>query len=278
MARKIIVHTATNEAVLESIPVDPALLTSANWWFDVSWYGLLIAGGLTALAAFATVIFLFIQFWSSGVKERQTEWRTSALELQTETAKKETARLSAEAEKAREGIAQANAAGETAKADAAKANAEIATAKKQTAALENEAAQARLEQERLKAQLAWRTLAPDAKSNLETALARKPAQVNIQYPSGDTEAQYLAIQFANTFEKAGWQVAMFSATLHGTVAWGLFIPDPVSDATTEMRDAFAAAGLGFSTEALPPAGMGFGNSIPNAPILFIGSKPIPQPQ
>ena len=107
-------------------------------------------------------------------------------------------------------------------------------------------------------------------------LALKPAQVNIQYPAGDTEAQYFAIQFGNIFDKAKWQVAMFSATLHGTVAWGLFIPDPVFDATPTIREAFTAVGIGFSTDALPPAGMGFGSSIPNAPILFVGSKPIPQ--
>ena len=57
-------------------PVDPQLLERANWWFDVSWYGLLLAGGATALAAAATVVFLFLQFWSSGVRERQSDWRT----------------------------------------------------------------------------------------------------------------------------------------------------------------------------------------------------------
>ncbi len=71
------------ETVLEPAPVDPSLLVSANWWFDVSWYGLLIAGCITTFAAAATVIFLFIQYWSSGVRERHAEWRTSALELQT---------------------------------------------------------------------------------------------------------------------------------------------------------------------------------------------------
>jgi hypothetical protein len=82
---------ATRESVLESLPVDPALLESANSWFDRSWYGLLICGTATALAAMATVAFLFIQYWSSGVKERHTEWRTSALELQTAKAVKDTA-------------------------------------------------------------------------------------------------------------------------------------------------------------------------------------------
>jgi hypothetical protein len=47
------------------------------------------------------VAFLFAQFWSSGIRERQTEWRTSVLELQTAEAKKETA-------EAQERIAQLN--------------------------------------------------------------------------------------------------------------------------------------------------------------------------
>jgi hypothetical protein len=89
-----IIESATmRETVLESLPVDPALLESANVWFDRSWYGLLICGTGTALAAAATVGFLFVQYWSSGVKERHTEWRTSVVELETAKANKETEKL-----------------------------------------------------------------------------------------------------------------------------------------------------------------------------------------
>jgi len=112
----------SGETTLESLSVDPTLLESANRWFDISWYGLLIAGGFTAVAAFATVFFLFIQFWSSGVREHQTELRTATLELETGKAKAE--------------LAKANA-------DIASANAEIAGANKQIASLEKDAAEAR---------------------------------------------------------------------------------------------------------------------------------------
>jgi hypothetical protein len=112
----------SGETTLESLSVDPALLESANRWFDISWYGLLIAGGFTAVAAFVTVFFLFIQFWSSGVREHQTELRTATLELETGKAEAE--------------LAKANA-------DIASANAEIAEANKQTASLEKDAAEAR---------------------------------------------------------------------------------------------------------------------------------------
>jgi hypothetical protein len=77
---------------------------------------------------------------------------------------------------------------------------------------------------------------------------------------------------------------MASSNVFGNPAWdgrvfGVFIPDdPSSDATVTVREAFNAVGIDFSTKALPPAGMGFGSSIQNAPTLFVGSKPIPAPQ
>jgi hypothetical protein len=47
-----------------------ASLHTANRWFDISWYGLLGAGCIAALAALATVGFLLLQFWSSAVREK----------------------------------------------------------------------------------------------------------------------------------------------------------------------------------------------------------------
>jgi hypothetical protein len=87
----------------------PRLLESANWWFGISWYGLLISGSLAALAATATVAFLFVQFWSSSVRDKYAEQRTSTLEFQTASAQRDTARLSAEAESAKAQIAEAQA-------------------------------------------------------------------------------------------------------------------------------------------------------------------------
>jgi hypothetical protein len=90
-AQKLPVVTANNHGVMGAMPVDPNLLERANWWFDVSWYGLLIAGFIAAVAACATIAFLFAQYWSSGIRERQAEWRTSTLEFQTADAKRDTA-------------------------------------------------------------------------------------------------------------------------------------------------------------------------------------------
>jgi multidrug efflux pump subunit AcrA (membrane-fusion protein) len=104
------VSAATSESVLESLPIDPKLLETANWWFDVSWYGILWSGAATAIAACATVAFLFVQYWSSGIKERQSEWRTSELELQTAQAKKDTAIILDRAAQAEQKAAEANLA------------------------------------------------------------------------------------------------------------------------------------------------------------------------
>jgi len=51
------------------MPIFDTSLESANWWYVFSWRGMLIAGSITALAAIATVVFSFIQFWSSNVRE-----------------------------------------------------------------------------------------------------------------------------------------------------------------------------------------------------------------
>jgi hypothetical protein len=48
--------------------------------------------------------------------------------------------------------------------------------------------------------------------------------------------------------------------LWGTIVFGLWIPDPVFDATPAVRGAFMAVGIDFSTDSLPaPTGMAFGN-------------------
>ncbi|WP_370157155.1 hypothetical protein [Bradyrhizobium sp. USDA 327] len=89
------------EPVLKSVSLDPALLDTANTWFGRSWWGLMIAGGITALAACATVVFLIIQFWSSNVKERFSDERVSANEAETASAKEGTARANQRIEELR---------------------------------------------------------------------------------------------------------------------------------------------------------------------------------
>jgi hypothetical protein len=59
-----------NGGTLPRMSIWDASLHTANRWFDISWYGLLGAGCIAALAALATVAFLLLQFWSSAIREK----------------------------------------------------------------------------------------------------------------------------------------------------------------------------------------------------------------
>jgi heme/copper-type cytochrome/quinol oxidase subunit 1 len=79
-----------NQMASELSPLDPALLEWAEYWYPIAWKGLLAAGAVTAVAACATIAFLVLQWRTTSIRENQSEWRTSALELQTAEAKRET--------------------------------------------------------------------------------------------------------------------------------------------------------------------------------------------
>src|SRR5947209_4552081 len=158
-----------------------ASLETANRWYDISWYGLLISGVIATLAAGSTVIFLFLQFWSSGIRERYMELRTSGLETQTERAKADVAKAGAEI---------------------AKANEAIAEAKKQTAALQKDAAQARLETERLKETVAWREVTPAQAALLAEALRGQHFAIPLSFTANAPEAARYADQLADALVAA----------------------------------------------------------------------------
>jgi hypothetical protein len=160
----------------------------------------------------------------------------------------------------------------------ARLHVEAADANERAAKLENEAAQARVEQERLKAQLAGRTISPDISAQLERLLSQHSGKINVQWSANDTEAQYLAIQIGNVFGKANWEVRTLAISLTGAIAFGVRIPDSPSPATEIVRNIFRSVGIRFSTE-MPPIQnktQAFGGTIPDAPIVFIGAKPIPR--
>jgi len=181
-------------------------------------------------------------------------------------------------------IAAARTETENAIAEAAKARvegenavAEAATANERAAELEREAAQARTEKEELKATLGWRALPPAVVAQLTEALAAKPSKVTIQYTNGDTEALYFALQMSNIFATANWQATMLGVTVQGTIIFGIFVPDSPSPSTTVIRDALSSANVVFVTIELPPRAMeSHGDTIDNAALLFVGSKPLPR--
>jgi hypothetical protein len=194
----------------------------------------------------------------------------SALERATNEAKIAITAARTETENAIAEAAKARVEGENAVAEAATAN-------ERAAELEREAAQARTEKEELKATLGWRALPPAVVAQLTEALAAKPSKVTIQYTNGDTEALYFALQMSNIFATANWQATMLGVTVQGTIIFGIFVPDSPSPSTTVIRDALSSANVVFVTIELPPRAMeSHGDTIDNAALLFVGSKPLPR--
>jgi hypothetical protein len=134
---------------------------------------------------------------------------------------------------------EARAEGEKAQAEIAKANAQIEVAKR-------DAENARLEQERLKARLAWRVLTPETIEKLKASLAGNRGRVNILHTANDPEAQYFAVQLANVFHAANWEVGLSSHTIGGVMVFGLIAPDTGTASTPLLRSSLAAAEIGFS--------------------------------
>lgn len=264
----------SNQKVLESMPsspISPELLTSANWWFNVSWYGLLVFGMLAALASVATVICLFLQFWSAGVKERQSDWRTEVVEQQSQQA-------TADVEKAKADVATANQ-------KIAAANEEIARSSERAAALEKDAAQARLEQRRIEAAVAWRVVAPDNRNSLVNSLANgSGGSVEISYPSNDSEALFLASQFNRIFSEANakagkelWSLSVQPRLFARVIFWDLSISGQADPVVRSVREAFSAAGLPYQKYSIPNQlvdgpGMAIGGVPPSDVMVWIGSK------
>ena len=46
---------------------------NADWWYILSWKGVIVFGGVAAFATAATVMFSVIQFWSGGIREENSE-------------------------------------------------------------------------------------------------------------------------------------------------------------------------------------------------------------
>lgn len=63
----------------------------ADWWYVVSWRGLIWAGVATALSASAAVLFTLVQFWSDDIRDKRAAAQHRALEAQTANANREAA-------------------------------------------------------------------------------------------------------------------------------------------------------------------------------------------
>lgn len=219
--------------------------------------------GVTALAAVAVLMFTA---GSVIANKRATRAADAALEHY----KVETAGKVAEAHSA--GLAAGERAGR-AQSDVDKAKVEIAQANADAARLTKDAAEVNLKAEQLKIAVAWRVLAPDQRQRLTQALSHAPGAINLRYTDGDPEALFYAIQIAQAFSDAGWNVAPGSSKLANAIVFGISIPTASSAQAPEVQRAFNSAGISFDPSALPAAGAEFNVSrIDGATTVMIGSK------
>lgn len=155
--------------------IDPSLLEWAEYWYPISWKGVLAGGLITAVGACATIVFLLLQWRTTTIREVQSDWRTSVLESETAKAKAELG---------------------TAQADIAKATAQIeeARARQREAELRLEQLRERLSQRHIKGEQFLKIL--DGKPK---------ALVEILFNKDDGEAFQLSLEIRDWLRRASWE-------------------------------------------------------------------------
>jgi hypothetical protein len=277
-AEAIIVMAAENQKGSDTLPIDTALLEWAEYWYPISWKGVLAGGIITAVGACATIAFLLLQWRTTSIREEQSEWRTSTLEMQT---------------------AQANAALGAAQADIAKANVQIAEAKKQTATLEKDTANARrgiveANARALEAQAelarfkAPRSIAEADKPTLISALSKFAGTKVAIYVLGDgPEPNSLGASINGVLTQSRWDSLTWNWSGAGAAAGVIVLfkagtEGEIGSACDALVTAFNSARIATSKEPWPGDWDHFGGMLngPNPPApteapirIVIGTKP-----
>lgn len=210
-------------------------LSTANRWYNIGWF-ISIAGALM------TVFAVMLLFWTSAVRDRNSD----------------------------QSIAGANAIGEQAKLDAAKAN-------ERSSALERDAAQARertaqvelqLERERAERLTMQQALGPRAISQasaqiLGNRLAGKT--LTLQFTMlGDAEAAQYAMQIGYVLEQAGINLQLQRVGMMAPPVYGVVLMGDGED-FKELVECFEDAKIQFTKQKAPYLKM------------IVGLKPIYQP-
>lgn len=170
-----------NQMASDLSPIDPAALAWAEYWYPIAWKGLLFAGLITAVGACAGIAFLLLQWRTSLIREEQSDWRTSALEVQAK---------------------RAEADFERAKADIAGADARAAEANARAAVAEKGAADANLELARLKTP---RSLKGEQQDEIIGKLKRfTGTQFDTALVPGDPEPAVFLVAIERILQQAGW--------------------------------------------------------------------------
>ena len=194
------------------------------------------------------VLSTFVIVKTADVKE--THW-----DKDREAARERFSELATEAEHARAEFGKANA-------EIAKANATIAKAEERAAELGKEASLARLEQEKLKAQLAWRRLEALETRAFVQNIAGKIEKIILFNLSPDPETVSYMVDLNSAFTRAGVKVDARSG-MTGPY-FGIGLEGGSEQERAIVIDAFAAAKVIVRPEAP------FGELT-----LIVGSKPPP---
>jgi len=160
---------------------------------------------------------LFVQFWSSGVRERQAEWRAATLELERGKAKAELAKANADIASANAEIAETNKQKAGLEKDAAEARRDLAAANARAAEANQKAEAERLERLKLELPIAPQDLAGQPRSEL-VALFRSFGAQSVDvfaYPEGSSpDTHSFAQTMIAVFTEAGWR-ARYWTTIGG---------------------------------------------------------------
>ena len=154
---------------------------------------------------------------------------------------------------------------EDAKVAVEKAQADIANAKKQAAALEKETAQARLEQDRLRAQLAWRHLTADQSRIIARNIRNVGFEFKLFAVGSDPESMVFGGEIKKALEAGGRNIDLFGAQFLGPVPILGIVVSGTLEQINQLAKVFTEAGLNVVGEV--------GGS--DNPHIKVGSKPPP---
>jgi hypothetical protein len=178
--------------------------------------------------------------WSTGIRERYADERISNNESQTALANENAA-------KANEHAARAN----------------------------EDAAKAALETEKIKSQMAWRTVTQQQADAIRNRVAVTSGTITLAY-TDDPESRYFAIQLTRIFAAAKWNANAESRNYGGVAFLGICILKPITPKAQLVADTLTAVGIGYAVVDPPPsytaqnARMG-----PTDVVVMVGSKPPP---
>ena len=188
----------------------------ADWWYDLSWKGIIGFGIVAAFATAATVVFTVLQFWSDGVRDARAEVRTLALERETSAAN----------------------------ADAARANATAAAANERAARLEKEAADAKLEYERLRESVAWRQISRSNQQKIADAIRLAGLRPDMYVTSNDPESGNFRRYVGDILLMAGDPTPRFTTSISpGPMFVGVGVQGPDETTRNALVRAFADGGI-----------------------------------